>query len=166
MGGTSRITTFHDKDVRSDRVKRDIPQDMGLHLVARRASIDKDRPEHRLLFRCVIRVSSDTSESFTAMRMRSSIKTPSPKLENSIDTQWSKTPIKKDTHVKTQILKILLEEVKSQKVELLDYWTGLLRKIERLSSYCIVLVSLSGAARLTCYKFKQTNVPLSPCRLQ
>ena len=45
MGGTSRIATCHDKDVLDVEVKRDIPQDMGLHLVARRASIDKDRPE-------------------------------------------------------------------------------------------------------------------------
>jgi hypothetical protein len=45
MGGTSRVATCHDKDVLSERVKRDIPQDMGLHLVARRASIDKDRPD-------------------------------------------------------------------------------------------------------------------------
>jgi hypothetical protein len=44
MGGTSRVATCHDKDVLGVEVKRDIPQDMGLHLVARRASIDKDRP--------------------------------------------------------------------------------------------------------------------------
>jgi hypothetical protein len=45
MGGTSRVATCHDKDVLGVEVKRDIPQDMGLHLVARRASIDKDRPQ-------------------------------------------------------------------------------------------------------------------------
>jgi hypothetical protein len=49
MGGTSRVATCHDKDVLDVEVKRDIPQDMGLHLVARRASIDKDRPRYCLL---------------------------------------------------------------------------------------------------------------------
>jgi hypothetical protein len=48
MGGTSRVATCHDKDVLGVEVKRDIPQDMGLHLVARRASIDKDRPKDML----------------------------------------------------------------------------------------------------------------------
>jgi hypothetical protein len=44
MGGTSCVATCHDKDVLSDRVKRDVPHLVKLHLVACRASIDKDRP--------------------------------------------------------------------------------------------------------------------------
>jgi hypothetical protein len=44
IGRTSRVATCHDKDVLSDRVKRDVPHLVKLHLVARRASIDKDRP--------------------------------------------------------------------------------------------------------------------------
>jgi hypothetical protein len=49
MGGTSRVATCHDKDVLYVEVKRDIPQDMGLHFVARRASIDKHRPYYSLM---------------------------------------------------------------------------------------------------------------------
>jgi hypothetical protein len=44
MGGTSHVVTYRDKDVLDVEVKRDIPQDMGLHFVARRTSIDKERP--------------------------------------------------------------------------------------------------------------------------
>jgi hypothetical protein len=45
IGRTLRIVKDHDKDVLSIRVKRDMPHLVKLHLVARRASIDKDRPE-------------------------------------------------------------------------------------------------------------------------
>jgi hypothetical protein len=43
MGGTLHVMTYHDKDVLDVEVKRDIPQDVGLHFVARCASQDKDR---------------------------------------------------------------------------------------------------------------------------
>ena len=44
IGCTLRIMKNHDKDVLSIRVKCDVPHLVKLHLVARRASIDKDRP--------------------------------------------------------------------------------------------------------------------------
>jgi hypothetical protein len=68
MGGTSRITTYLNKDVLDVEVKQDIPQDMGLHFVARHASIDKEWPDkHKLFLPLLIRTCTYVQKSSVGM---------------------------------------------------------------------------------------------------
>ena len=46
MGRTPRVAKKHNKDVFDVEVKRDVPQDMGLHFVAHHMSHDKDWPKN------------------------------------------------------------------------------------------------------------------------